>query len=141
MVDGASQEAIEALRRVRPYEGGNSLLYVLHALNNIDKHRLLLSVIFKNTARTSSEAEQVIGKPLDEIGSLYAGDDFPKVPLHTGQKLLTVPAAEAKQDVRFLFDVTFAESEPAKRMLVVITLKMASDTVGRTIRELSQFLP
>jgi hypothetical protein len=141
MVDGASQEAIEALRRIRPYEGGNSLLYVLHTLNNIDKHRLLLTTTLKNIARTTREREQVVGNLLDEKRPIVTGDDFPKVPLHAGQKLLTVPASEVKEDVGFLLDVAFTESEPAKRMPVVITLELVGVAVGKTIRELARFLP
>jgi hypothetical protein len=141
MVDGASKDAIEALRRIRPYERGNAILYVLHALNNIDKHRLLLIVTLRNIARTMSEGEQVVGELLDKEGTIFAGDGFPKVPLYAGQELLTVSAAQAQKDMGFLFQIAFAESCSAKGMPILVTLKLASDTVRKTVRELAPFMP
>ncbi len=43
-VEGMRQEAIEAIDRLKPYQGGNDLLWRLHELDNIDKHRTLFSV-------------------------------------------------------------------------------------------------
>jgi hypothetical protein len=40
---GMSSAAIAAID-VQPYGGGNDVLWHLHALNNIDKHRLILTV-------------------------------------------------------------------------------------------------
>src|SRR5438132_5583994 len=39
--DATSGAAIDALR---PYKGGNDVLWQLHELNNVDKHRLILTV-------------------------------------------------------------------------------------------------
>ncbi len=150
MVDGASQEAIEALRRIRPYEGGNALLYILHTLNNIDKHRLLLTVTLKNTGRTGTKGEQVVGNLLNKVGTfrLSSGvvvevnttSDIPPVPLYAGQKLLTIPAAKAKQNVGFVVEVAFAESGQCKGMQVIATLMFISQVVGKTIGQLAPFL-
>lgn len=42
---GMREDAIDALRRLEPYRGGKGeQLWRLHALNNTDKHRLLLTV-------------------------------------------------------------------------------------------------
>lgn len=41
---GMSSAAIAAIDAVQPYGGGNDVLWHLHALNNIDKHRLILTV-------------------------------------------------------------------------------------------------
>jgi len=37
-------EAIEAIDALKPYGGGNDLLWRLHELNNSDKHRLLFTI-------------------------------------------------------------------------------------------------
>ena len=150
MVDGASKDAIEALRRIRPYEGGNSLLYILHTLNNIDKHRLLLTLNVKNTGRAEFESVQVVSKPLDEIAtfplspgviaSVRLATDLPKVPLYAGQKLLTIPAAQREQNVGFMVEITFGESGQTKGMPVLFTLQVICDTVGRAIKELETFV-
>jgi len=43
-VAGMREYAIAAIDAVKPYQGGNDLLWRLHRLNNIDKHRLLIAV-------------------------------------------------------------------------------------------------
>jgi len=43
-VKGMSTEAKEAIDLLEPYGGGNNALWRLHRLNNIDKHRLPLTV-------------------------------------------------------------------------------------------------
>jgi hypothetical protein len=43
-VVGMRQEAIEAIDRLKPYQGGNDLLWRVHELDNIDKHHTLFSV-------------------------------------------------------------------------------------------------
>jgi hypothetical protein len=36
--------AVKLIDSIKPYKGGNEDLYTLHALNNIDKHRMILTV-------------------------------------------------------------------------------------------------
>jgi len=43
-LEGARQETFNAIDALRPYKGGNELLWILSRLNNIEKHRLLLTV-------------------------------------------------------------------------------------------------
>jgi hypothetical protein len=42
-VEGMRQDAKEAIDRLKPYKGGNDDLWLLHQLNNIDKHNFLLT--------------------------------------------------------------------------------------------------
>ena len=44
VLKGARQVAIDAMDQIKPYKGGNEILWRLHQLNNIDKHRLLITV-------------------------------------------------------------------------------------------------
>ena len=41
---GARQETFDAIDALKPYKGGNDLLWALYRLNNVEKHRLLLTV-------------------------------------------------------------------------------------------------
>ena len=41
---GARNETFEAIDALKPYKGGNDDLWELYRLNNIDKHRLLITV-------------------------------------------------------------------------------------------------
>lgn len=151
MVDGASKEAIETLRRLRPYEGGDSRFCILHALNNIDKHRLLLTVCAKNVMQTGFQSGEIIDEQLRQIGqfrlssevsvAVQTSDRIPFGSLYAGQKLLTVPAAQAKQQVGFTIVVAFSEPALAKGMPVWITMFELKRCVDRAISELAPFLP
>jgi len=150
MVGSASKEAIEALRRLRPYEGGDPRFCILHALNNIDKHRLLLTICAKNTIQTGLQGGEVVGEQLEDIGTfllssgirarIVASNNFPAGPLYTGQEILTVRASHAKQQVGFGIEVAFAEPALAKGMPVEITMFALKGCVDRAIRELAPFL-
>ena len=39
-----TQQAVAAIDALKPYKGGNDVLWQLHELNNVDKHRLILTV-------------------------------------------------------------------------------------------------
>jgi len=41
---GASQKTFDVIDTLKPYKGGNDLLWTLYRLNNIEKHRMLLTV-------------------------------------------------------------------------------------------------
>src|SRR5438128_8008029 len=43
-IQGARQTAIDAIDAIKPYKGGNDLLWMLYRLNNVEKHRLLFTV-------------------------------------------------------------------------------------------------
>ncbi len=43
-VKGMRKDAIESIDALKPYRGGNEVLWHLHELNNTDKHRLVLTV-------------------------------------------------------------------------------------------------
>ena len=102
-VQGLSQMAIEAFDRIRPYKGGDAFLWSLHTLNNIDKHRLLLTTGFVNAGRSLSPKEEAALSPSDAFmaGRTKSGYRYfvPKakatiVPLNAGNEILTIPASE-----------------------------------------------
>src|SRR5260370_33318994 len=43
-IDRLEKKAIKRIDIIKPYKGGNDLLWQLHELNNLAKHRLLLTV-------------------------------------------------------------------------------------------------
>jgi hypothetical protein len=43
-MEGACQGTFDAIDSLKPYKGGNDLIWTLYQLNNIEKHRLLLTV-------------------------------------------------------------------------------------------------
>jgi hypothetical protein len=149
MVAGAHQLALEELRRIKPYEGGNYFLWALHRLNNIDKHRLLLAVCSINSARTMSPYEEAAKVNFTEprlIADTSLGRvsikprTSPAIPLYAGQELLTIPMMQSYENMRFFVDV--AVSEPGTESTpVLMLLYLMLDEVGRIIRDLARFLP
>jgi hypothetical protein len=63
---GSRQETFDAIDALKPYKGGNDLLWILYKLNNIEKHRLLLTV-----------GSQAAGINLGQLVSGLLGSAFP----------------------------------------------------------------
>ena len=43
-IKGAAQATFDAIDAIKPYKGGNDALWMLYRLNNVEKHRLLMTV-------------------------------------------------------------------------------------------------
>jgi hypothetical protein len=65
-MEGARPATIAAVDAVRPYKGGNDPLWQLHRLNNVEKHRLLLTV-----------GSQAGGVNISQIMANVPGNPFP----------------------------------------------------------------
>jgi hypothetical protein len=64
-VKGIRPEAVELIDRLKPYKGGNDMLWRIHELDNIDKHRYVFTV-GKNalfTARWWDSGHEFVLKP------------------------------------------------------------------------------
>lgn len=150
-VKGMRQSAIEAINRIQPYEGGFShALWQLHRLNNIDKHRALLTIALVNTARTMTPSEeQQFAERFKRVHGAYPtgtsqwrfrrGKGFP-VPLNAGDVLLKVPISEVQEDMRFGFDIAFDEGEVKASMTIFVFLRTVADQVFRVIESLGPHL-
>jgi hypothetical protein len=117
-MEGARQETFDAIDALKPYKGGNDLLWVLYRLNNIEKHRLLLTVgsqaaginlgqlmaghlggTFSAEAVAAFESMNVFLNPADKGFPLKAGFE------------LYIGAADEKPNPKqqFRFDVALSE--------------------------------
>src|ERR1022692_1403938 len=114
-------EAIDAISALKPYKDGNDVLWRLHRLNNIDKHRLLVAVGSAPLAHsiTPSQRAEVTRRfygsyPPDHPAPNLAGAmiSYPArhFPLKAGDVLLTLPESEVEAFTRFHFDLVFGES-------------------------------
>jgi hypothetical protein len=45
-IKGIGPDAVDVLNAIKPYKGGNDALWILHKLNNIDKHQVLLVLAY-----------------------------------------------------------------------------------------------
>ena len=115
-ITGMTPEAIKAIDDLKPFYRadaggiGNPALYWLHAINNLDKHRLLIPAWGAVPARSISKARRAeLGDFLrTALGSEDAKVMVPSlvdsnVPLEDGSKLCTVPREEAHDRIDFKF--------------------------------------
>jgi hypothetical protein len=65
-LEGAKDETLNAIDALKPYKGGNDSLWALNKLNNIDKHRLLLTA-----------GAQAAGMHLGQLLTGHLPDDVP----------------------------------------------------------------
>lgn len=137
-VKGMTQAAIDAIDKTKPYKGGNDALWKLSQLNNIDKHRLLITVgaqlahfavptILKRMMLTTMAEQR--GLRIDPNADISGVDlnivpDDRKCPLNEGDELLPVTRGflEKDEEMKFTFDIVFNESGVAECEPVLPTL-------------------
>jgi hypothetical protein len=138
-VEGMGQKAVDAIDVIEPYKGGKgTILWRLHKLNNLDKHRLLLTACSTHVAHSISPSERRL---MQEIfrGS-HPGESIPelrghliaqpvRLPLKAGDKLLTVPIAELEQNMNFLIDIAFDEPKIVECKTIIPVLHEMSEIV------------
>ena len=139
VVPGIWQDALKTLNSIKPYQGGNALLWMLHKLNIIDKHRLLLAVCIVNSARVLAPDERTAQKSrgpeaipfnhaTSSVAFVFEKCQTMPVPLDAGKAFITLSAAEAKKNVGFYFAVSINEPSISERL----PLKMLLDaTLGK----------
>ncbi|MGD0070893.1 MAG: hypothetical protein ABSB71_04970 [Candidatus Bathyarchaeia archaeon] len=89
-------DAITAFNSIQPYKGGkDEKLWILNKLNNIDKHRLLVTVgsVFRSinigkymTTISAPQVQKVLGKPMPKINLFFKTADN-LYPLEKGKEL------------------------------------------------------
>ncbi len=142
LVPGLGNFAMEALWRLRPYKGGNEYLWHLHRLNNIDKHRLLLTFGFMCVGRSLTADEKLAAKASGRHrpGKSYVVAKRPSdtpIILSPGDELLTVGASEPP--VGFRFDVAIREAGIPEGMPLALHLRFIHMEVGMVVREMAYF--
>jgi hypothetical protein len=143
-VKGMSQAAIQAIDTCRPYKGGNDALWRLHILNNIDKHRVLVTVgisLHAISANTIFPRGVIHLFPsASGIQSRHSAPDklllFPENPklLSKGDILFIDPSgAKTDQRVAFRFDIAFNEPGIVDGEPLLPTLLQLVELVDNTI--------
>jgi len=151
-VKGMTQAAIDAIDATKPYKGGNDLLWRLNQLNNIDKHRLLITVgsalahfvaprfIRRGLARHIVEEKGIDVPPSIDLSAalnfnIIPDKEFRKCPLEVGDELVSGfdRILDQDEEMNFTFDIVFnepgvVECEPILPMLVE-TLKYVNNLI------------
>lgn len=134
-IEGIRPTAVKLIDAFKPYKGGYFLLWELHELNKIDKHRLLLTACSTACGQslTPSERaiyEQTITWPQAQPGFVRRTFKvLPRIPMKTGYEFLPVPCSEMDQEMQFLFDIAFDESKIIECKSVLETLYEMSERV------------
>jgi hypothetical protein len=138
-VQGLRQDAIDALLALEPYKGGKGHdLWVLNTLNNIDKHRLLVTVgsAYQSVnlgAHVSAMMRKTFGDHIPILDAFFRPADT-KCPLKAGDELfIDAPDAEPQQHLNFRFNISLNEPEIGEPKPLLETIQHLADLVGNTV--------
>lgn len=133
-----------------PYLGGSDLLWILHKLDIIDKHRLILTLATGQFVEGLPESKQTgfvaaweskykSGAPPGLSRGIIVKARTERL-LKTGDELKTVPAAEADDPIPFRFDITVSEPEASEGMSCYLLFEMIKSEVYRIISDFAPLL-
>src|ERR1035438_2161359 len=145
-IKGMRKAAIDAIDAIEPYGGGaGHTLWQIHRLDNIDKHRLLLTVYGEllNHSLLPSQREQIIkgflashpGSPAPDLTGVYIAPGRRLPPLKEGDTLLTIPESEMEQYMNFSIGIAFGEPEVLQGNSVIPTLQGMAQFVELILRK------
>lgn len=163
-VKGMRPEAIRAIDAVKPYGGGNDVLWRLHRLDIIDKHRTLLIVgahvrswnVGNYLAAQARKLDKKMREAMAAQGKDVSGmEEVPEMqlwvniapkermfPLKAEDELLRVKDADAAPDAKeeFKFELAFGEPGVVEGEELQRALEQMGNTVSETIESLAPFL-
>jgi len=143
-VKGMRDDAIEKIKSLKPYKGGDGDLWRLHALNIIDKHRLLITA-GASFSRLSTEPlkkkipfdAEALSQALSE-NLVLIPDTFP---LYKGQEIVLKPTRpESHEDVQSLIEVAVNEPEAGEPIALIAVLRQCFRRVERIAFDFVPFL-
>jgi hypothetical protein len=139
-------DAIKQIDAIKPYRGGNDLLWHLYELNNIDKHRLIIMVgsAFSSVnlgAHLKRSMEKIwTGPPLPSV-DLYVKPADNLFPLKVGDPLFAdSPDADINEAMDFHFEVAFGEPGIIEGKPLLTTIHEFTKLVDGIVRRLEPFL-
>jgi hypothetical protein len=119
VIETFANTAVKRIDALKPYKGGNDILWRLSRLNNIDKHRLLITTSMRFKHRTTTPADYArmcatIGKGTDPGGILsgirHTNFGGPIEPLKVGDIVYRKPkGTKQNQQLEFSFEVGIHE--------------------------------
>jgi hypothetical protein len=148
-IKGMRQDAVKAINRIEPYGGGaGDILWRLHALDNADKHRLLVPILARYTSFQIAPIFDALFKKLPPDfplkpkfpESLYLDVERP-VEMKVGQVLFcSEPDAEPYDNMKFRTEIAFDEPGIIEGKPVIPTLQEMLNFVENVVTKLSMLL-
>jgi hypothetical protein len=155
-VEGIRQDAIDAIDAIEPYKGGKGeQLWVLHELNNIDKHRFVTTIVaahrgldigahlsgfLQDSIRQKNAMTPDSSRPVPPtVHAIFTVDPMPRV--KTGDILFVdAPDAEVNEEMKFTFDVAIDETGVIQGKPLVETLHQLAKLVDGILKEFEPLL-
>jgi hypothetical protein len=138
-IELAGEKAVKRIDAIKPYKGGNDLLWQIGKLNNVDKHRLLVTTAmrYKHRTFTRDDLDRMSrSMPKGAIGILellrYTNFGGPTNLLKVGDIVYAKPP-HVKEKISFTFEVGFDEPEIIKCASVAETLYLMLKLVENNI--------
>jgi hypothetical protein len=141
-IERMRQDAIKTIDDIEPYGGGaGQILWHLHSLDIIDKHKLLIAVGSTNSSQSSApqrialNKQRFLGIGLDAYTPAQDAVLFttectnPIFPLETGDILAVVPKSEVNEHMQFTFEIAFGEPEVIRGKPVIVTLHQMAERI------------
>lgn len=141
---GMSSRAIAAIDAVQPYGGGNDVLWHLHALNNIDKHRLILTV---GSAVRSVDVGSMFQQKSPELAvfgdklSLFFGVKDNCYPLAVGTEVLKDQTSMEVMRIPMRFEIVLYEKGIVEGKSLEPELQAMINAVEKVMTDLTPLLP
>jgi hypothetical protein len=156
-IKGMRPDAVTAIDAVKPYAGGNDTLWRLHKLNQIDKHRVLITVgsVFQSVDlggygfRSMLKAlppDSPMRPALAEILETNPPQAFfnhadRTFPLKVGEVLfIDGPDSEVDEEMQFRFEVALSEPNIIDGEPLIESLQAIADVVGDVIGQFARLL-
>jgi hypothetical protein len=140
-IKGMSSAAIAAIDAVQPYGGGNDVLWQLHALNNIDKHRLILtvgsavrSVDFGSFVRQKAPKGSILSRA---NLSMFLEVKDNSYPLEVGTEVFKDQTSLEVIRIPIRFEIVLYEKGIIEGKSLELALQGMVNTVEKVIRDLS----
>jgi hypothetical protein len=149
-IDSIPPEAKQIVKRFNPYDGGNPILWRLHQLDILDKHKTLVTVaasfglldISGHTAFLKYGSRSLVTRTPDGhfaariAVSNYVAPARRTFPLKAGDVIhVDPPDSEPDQDIEFRFSVVLNEPGIAEGLSITETLYESRDLVRKIIAD------
>lgn len=146
LLQGLATNAIAAVDAIKPYNGGNDVLWRLHKLENIDKHRTIITggSSFRSLdlgAHMSTIMQQSSPDLQIPIISAFFRPADTGFPLKAGYELFSdAPGAIVNDNIQFRFEIAFGEVGIIHGEPLLDTMRGMLETVDHLIRDFKLLL-
>lgn len=137
----AGEKVVDAVCALRPYNGGNKILWDLQALDSSDKHRL--PIFAWRTAQMSATALGLLGLPTYGPGVLHFYGESDKIavfpdPILIGPNGPTRLTMDFEQDAQFqpAYSICFRQGDPFEGQLIVDAMMKTTTEVEHAVTKL-----